>query len=146
MLSPNTKLYLHADLGREIATRWGRHIKGTVDVKIPQLDEAEVTKSLLCTIAAELITIREELQKPKPEPQSLGDPSDGMLKAFGKLAQKEPFDIWSTNLSGRARKAFLRAGFSHPSDITPEKLRQVRGCGINTINELIRFKNQYENQ
>jgi DNA-directed RNA polymerase alpha subunit len=136
--------HLLTAIGSALSSGWGIESESDQGNLIKSMSE---TKQLMCVMTAvvqELRQLQEQIRiqlENKPVVDE-SDPSDGMLEAFhfataGRMLSE---NLNEYGLSVRARKVLRRSGLKFISEITAERLAEVRQCGATTCAELLEFK------
>jgi len=144
------------EIGQQLAGGWGFDDGGDINAKIKLLAEAKETVCLLAAVVSAINDTNKELRDlrytvskqskvpPAPSPaiavKERDIVADAMLKwmqTASRVKTVEGMD-WS-NLSTRATKALQLSGVTELSQITPERLYDVRNCGVGTINEIMEW-------
>lgn len=90
--------------------------------------------------------LRYETTKPKPKSRPSHNIADGMqIWLLTSLGDKPIKEMDKSNLSVRAMKTLYRSGFTMRSQITPDSLYEIQGCGPTTVNELMNWVEGREN-
>ena len=141
-----------SDAGERIARR-GWNVNGSSEDFISQISATHRLESLLAgvisavdrlrdaTLRARLDSARMAAAEPKQTKASADATADGLLYCYSLTAtgkaDRRTKDCDVTGLSVRARKTLLRMGDVMLSELTAERLDDVRNCGEITTDELL---------
>ncbi len=133
---------LYADMGRQLADRWGYKNKDAKDLS----DEQRIV-CLLAAVVSKLDDLVGELRSSREmstRAQQKAEPVDGMLLWMNAMSanQGPPRHVATMDkrkLSMRARRALYRLGVEYNCEITREALTGIPGCGEVTIAELLEW-------
>jgi hypothetical protein len=130
--------------GYELLDGWGFHSEKT---QKEYLKTQPTDKTMVCLMAAvlnELVKLRKHAKASPPlQYADEGDPvADGMLRAIQRHnpVASEALTVPFHGLTVRARRTLALAGIERIEDITRERIESIRGCGVTTVNELMRYK------
>jgi len=141
----------YPEIGTQILRgNWGHDDGGDFRNFIKNLSSENRSACLLALIADELATTRRwmltSMESLEEEVKSLSSPecgdhsSDGMLSAFKLLDGDLEWRRFGDELSSRARRILSYRSIKYMSEITLERLVDIRGCGDKTTEELMEFK------
>jgi hypothetical protein len=137
----------YVDIGKHICSSWGVTTKGDDPNDVIKLMPENLRT--LCVMAACMSTfeslICEIRRMQKPVDVKYDEPSIGMLNGLRMISSDIRIDeaIEKFPLSLRARKTLRRCHIEYVSEITQERLKDARQCGIVTRMELIRFRHKF---
>lgn len=144
------------EFGQQLAGGWGFDDGGDINEKIKALTEAKETVCLLAAVVSAINDMNKELRNlrnsvskqpkapPAPVPATVVKErdivADAMLKWMQTASRAETVgEMDLSQLSTRAAKALQRSGVTELSQITPERLYDVRNCGVRTIDEIMEW-------
>jgi hypothetical protein len=151
---------LYASYGRAIAQTWGIDSGDSVDVKIASMTESQKSMCLMAATAEELrlsrtalidvlVAVQQLASRPPVQPVIQATPpplpvptaevlADGMRDWMQSWHRdKRISDLDCRGLTIRAVKSLRRAGIALLSEITSERLENVKGCGKTTRRQLL---------
>lgn len=141
------KLRTYCETGEYLANGWGRGDAGDWDA---QMENSEKTVCLLAAVLKELQHIRTVLLYVKPDdPPSISGrvingPAHGRFRALQiTLGRVRIDELDSTPLDGRVWHVIRRSGLVWLDEITPERLKSVKGCGPKAIATLMAWKSEW---
>jgi hypothetical protein len=144
------------DVGETLSDGWGWSSNGTIDDKIKDLD---ADTKILCLLAGILRRLRrmdsnqpekdllERIfgRKPSLTPVQTSDSTADALLAFYRksVGDKEITDDELQELSVRARTSLKRAKFRYYREVNAPELREIRNCGVTTIQEIMEWREKH---
>lgn len=144
------------EIGQHLAGGWGFDDGGDINAKIKVLTDEKETVCLLAAVVSAINDMNKELRNlrnsvskqpkatPAPAPATVVKERDIVADAMLKWMQTASHvtilgEMDFSQLSTRATKALQRSGVTELSQITPERLYDVRNCGVRTIDEIMEW-------
>lgn len=144
------EFHTFSQTGEKISEIWGKDDGGDWVASITAMKKEEMTVCLLAAVLRELQRIRSTLWDVKPDdspPVSdrlFHGPAHGRFMALQTaLGHVRINELDSMRLDFRIRHILRRSGLTWLDEITPERLKSVKGCGSVSIRKLMAWKSEW---